>query len=240
MTDYKEEQNNELEALESIYPDEFEEISRDPGEFRIHIVPDEQDDENTYELKLYVKYTDTYPDTLPEFSLENVEDELEPEDLETVLQKVTAAGEEAIGMGMVFSMASMAKEALTEVIVSNKERREREAEERARLEMEAEERAKAGTKVTPESFSAWKQKFDAEMSEKERIEKGLRREQDPKLSKPTGRQLFERDHSLAKSDAAFVEEGDVDVDITQFERITIQDDEDDDNNDVLRNLRSSD
>ncbi|KAF9975101.1 RWD domain-containing protein 1 [Actinomortierella ambigua] len=239
MTDYKEEQNNELEALESIYPDEYEEISRDPGEFKIHIVPDEQDDEHTYELKLYVKYTDTYPDTLPEFSLENVEDELDPEDLETIMKQVTVAGEEAIGMGMVFSMASIAKEALTEVIVSNKELRHREAEERAQRELEAEERAKAGTKVTPESFMAWKLKFDAEMAEKERIEKGLR-QQDPKLSKPTGRQLFERDHSLAKSDAAFVEEGDVDVDVTQFERITIQDDEDDDNNDVLRNLRSSD
>lgn len=54
-----------------------------------------------------------------------------------------------------------------------------------------------------------------------------------------GRQLFERDHSLAKSDATFMEEGDVDVDIALFEReLVISDDEDE--NDVLRNIRSSD
>lgn len=56
-----------------------------------------------------------------------------------------------------------------------------------------------------------------------------------------GRQLFERDHSLAKSDATFMEEGDVDVDIALFEReLVITDDEDENENDVLRNIRSSD
>ena len=47
FVDYKEEQANELEALQSIYPDEYEEISSDPGEFTILIVPDEQDGEDT-------------------------------------------------------------------------------------------------------------------------------------------------------------------------------------------------
>lgn len=45
--DYKEEQANELEALQSIYPDEYEEISADPGEFTILVVPDEQDGDDT-------------------------------------------------------------------------------------------------------------------------------------------------------------------------------------------------
>jgi len=36
-----------------------------------------------------------------------------------------------------------------------------------------------------ELFTRWKTAFDAEMNEKERIEKGLKRE-DPKLLKPTG------------------------------------------------------
>lgn len=55
--DYKEEQTNELEALQSIYPDEYEEISTDPGEFSILIVPDEQDGDDTckchYTLAIY-------------------------------------------------------------------------------------------------------------------------------------------------------------------------------------------
>ncbi|KAF9923666.1 RWD domain-containing protein 1 [Linnemannia zychae] len=240
MTDYKEEQANELEALQSIYPDEYEEISTDPGEFTILIVPDEQDGADTYTMKLYVKYTETYPDTLPEFSISMEDGELDEEDFDTIMKKVTEAGEEAIGMGMVFSMASIAKDTLSEIIVNNKDKREREAEEKVRRELEEEEKRKEGTKVTVALFTAWKTAFDAEMAEKERIEKGLKKE-DPKMLKPTGRQLFERDHSLAKSDATFMEEGDVDVDIALFEReLVISDDEDDNENDVLRNIRSSD
>ncbi|GJJ68038.1 hypothetical protein EMPS_00384 [Entomortierella parvispora] len=240
MTDYKAEQADELEALQSIYPDEYEEIFNDPVEFSILVEPEEQDGEDTYIIKLIVKYTETYPETLPEFSIDMVEGELEQEDFDTIMTKVTEAAEEAIGMGMVFSMASTAKDSLSEIILFNKERREREEEERAQREIEEEEKRKEGTRVTVELFTRWKTAFDAEMLEKERIEKGLKKE-DPRMSKPTGRQLFERDHSLAKSDATFMEEGDVDVDIALFEReLVITDDEDDNENDVLRNIRSSD
>ncbi|KAF9436601.1 RWD domain-containing protein 1 [Entomortierella beljakovae] len=237
MTDYKEEQANELEVLQSIYPDEYEEISNDPGEFNILINPEEQDDLEDYSFKLHVKYTETYPDTLPEFSIEMEEGELETEDYNTIMAKVTEAAEEAIGMSMVFSMASIAKDALSEIIVKNMNRRAELERERELREIEEEEKKKAGTRVTVELFTKWKTAFDAEMAEKERIEKGTKKD-DPKLLKPTGRQLFERDHSLAKSDATFMEEGDEDVDVSLFEREEdISDDEDD--NDVLRNLRSS-
>lgn len=191
-------------------------------------------------MKLHVKYTETYPDTLPEFSFDMEEGELDEEDFDIIMKKVTEAAEEAIGMGMVFSMASIAKDALSEIIVNNKERREREEEEKAQRELEEEEKRKEGTRVTVELFTRWKTAFDSEMAEKERIEKGLKKD-DPKMLKPTGRQLFERDHSLAKSDATFMEEGDVDVDIALFEReLVITDDEDENENDVLRNIRSSD
>ncbi|KAG0211513.1 RWD domain-containing protein 1, partial [Mortierella sp. GBA43] len=148
--------------------------------------------------------------------------------------------EESLGMSMVFSMVSTAKDTLTETIQNNKLRREREEQERVQREYEEEERRKAGTRVTVESFLKWKTAFDNEMAEKERLEKGTRKD-DPRLLKPTGRQLFERGHSLAASDAAFVEEGDVDVDISLFEREEdVQQDDDDDENDVLRNIRGSD
>ncbi|KAG0302937.1 RWD domain-containing protein 1 [Dissophora globulifera] len=240
MTDYKEEQANELEALQSIYPDEYEEISTDPGEFTILIVPDEQDGDDSYSLKLHVTYTKTYPDTLPEFSIDMEETQLDEEDFNTIMKNVTESAEEAIGMGMVFSMASTARDSLTEIIQANKIKREQAELEREKREYEEEEQRKAGTKVTTEVFLKWKTAFDIEMAEKERIEKGLKKE-DPKMLKPTGRQLFERDHSLAKSDATFMEEGDVDVDIALFEReLVISDDEDDNENDVLRNIRASD
>ncbi|KAK3821158.1 MAG: ubiquitin-conjugating enzyme/RWD-like protein [Benniella sp.] len=240
MTDYREEQANELEALQSIYPDEYEEISNDPGEFTIRIEPEDQGEDEKYTLKLYVKYSETYPEALPEFSIEVEEGELDQDDFDAILKKVTETAEESLGMSMVFSMVSTAKDALTETLQTNKLKHEREERERAQREFEEEERRKQGTKVTPESFKQWKTAFDAEMAEKERIEKGTKKE-DPRMLKPTGRQLFERDHSLARSDATFMEEGDVDVDITQFEREeNIAQEEDDEENDVLRNIRGSD
>ncbi len=42
-------------------------------------------------MKLHVKYTETYPDTLPEFSIDTNEGELEQEDYDTILSKVTEA-----------------------------------------------------------------------------------------------------------------------------------------------------
>ena len=89
-------------------------------------------------------------------------------------------------MGMVFSMASTAKDHLTEIIQANKDRRDHEEHEQIQLELEEEEKRKAGTKVTVEAFMKWKTAFDAEMAEKERLEKGLKRD-DPKMLKPTGK-----------------------------------------------------
>jgi hypothetical protein len=57
-----------------------------------------------------------------------------------------------------------------------------------------EEKRKEGTKVTVELFTKWKTAFDLEMAEKERIEKGLKKE-DPKMQKPTGKEC----HSLSDS-----------------------------------------
>jgi len=42
-------------------------------------------------MKLHVKYTETYPDTLPEFSFDMEEGELDEEDFDTIMQKVTEA-----------------------------------------------------------------------------------------------------------------------------------------------------
>jgi hypothetical protein len=43
----------------------------------------------------------------------------------------------------------------------------------------------------------------------------------------SGRQLFERDKSLAASDASLLEDGTVSVDVSQYERTTMEDDEED-------------
>ncbi|KAH8556515.1 ubiquitin-conjugating enzyme/RWD-like protein [Umbelopsis sp. PMI_123] len=234
MTDYAEEQQNELEALQSIYPDEFEDLG-DEG-FRIVCRPEDQDEEAPSVLALKVKYTPNYPDELPEFQVESIEGELTPEQRERIMNTLTASAEESIGMAMIFTMASMLQEELYSVISEGKQARIEAELAKARLAEEAENRKFKGTPVTVELFLTWKAKFDKEIAEKEQEAKGkIKTDGKPKL---TGRQLFEQDKTLASSDASYMEEGDVTVDVTQFEKEErVQDDEEeDDNNQVWRNL----
>lgn len=97
--DYDEERANEIEALQSIYPDEFKFIT-EPDEFEIDIISDEIDaTSNTpsnnptclitlVAISLRVKYSPDYPDTLPEFSIAAVDDTQTVVDLAKVTQMV--------------------------------------------------------------------------------------------------------------------------------------------------------
>ncbi|CAG8473196.1 1953_t:CDS:10 [Ambispora gerdemannii] len=108
------------------------------------------------------------------------------------------------------------------------------------LGMVMEEQARfQGTKVTVASFLEWREKFNKEKAEKERIEKGTaayKRDEAKKL-KATGRQLFEQDATLAKSDATFMEEGDVTVDTSLFEHEDLGSDESSGDEEVLNLIR---
>ncbi|CAG8692620.1 3345_t:CDS:1, partial [Ambispora leptoticha] len=98
-----------------------------------------------------------------------------------------------------------------------------------------------GTRVTVAAFLEWREKFNKEKAEKERMEKGAaayKREEAKKL-KPTGRQLFEQDETLAKSDVTFMEEGDVTVDVSLFEHEDLGSDESSDEEEVLNLIRSN-
>ncbi|KAJ3230921.1 hypothetical protein HDU78_007994, partial [Chytriomyces hyalinus] len=95
---------------------------------------------------------------------------------------------------------------------------------------DAAERAKyAGTKVTPEAFLTWRTKFLHEAATEEKKQalaavggansagaKALQRAEANK-GKVSGRALFEKDKSLARSDITLMAEGDVAVDSTLFE-----------------------
>ncbi|KAI8343084.1 hypothetical protein BC941DRAFT_344275, partial [Chlamydoabsidia padenii] len=185
--DYAEERQMELEALESIYPDEYE-----GG------------------LSLHVTYTPAYPDELPEFEIDVIDGK-------------------SLGMAMIFTMASLVKEELNEMVLGTKRVREEAEEERQRKLEEVEMAKFNGTKVTIERFLEWKKGFDKEMEALEDQAK-LARAKELK-NKLTGRQLFEQDKSLASSDDKYMEEGDISVDATQFEkepRVVEQDDDDKD------------
>ena len=46
--DYEEEQSMEIEALQSIYMEDFEEVSASPHEFIVHLVPSPGADEENH------------------------------------------------------------------------------------------------------------------------------------------------------------------------------------------------
>lgn len=119
-------------------------------------------------------------------------------------------------MAMIFTMVSIIKEELDNIVLDVKKAEEEIINEKRRKEEEAEQAKFLGTKVTVESFKAWKKKFDAEMLEKDEILRAQRaKELKGKLS---GRELFEKDKSLALSDAKYMDQDDVTVDVSQFDK----------------------
>jgi len=216
----------EFEVLESIYPSEITKVS--DRELHIKIDPEYPvEGEEPIELNLHVSYPESYPDELPELSLELLDGDASPEELEVLLGKLKVTGEENLGIAMTFTLVSQLREELSDLVKTRAELRTKEEQEKERKAIEAEEARTRGTPVTVENFNAWKIKFDKEMAIKRQ------REEDEKLksltpkerdeykkvfARPSGRQLFERNRQLDTSDAALVEEGSVSVDVSQYER----------------------
>ncbi|MBN3305739.1 RWDD1 protein, partial [Amia calva] len=204
MTDYGEEQRNELEALESIYPDSFTVLSENPASFTITMTSDPGEDDETVQTTLKFTYVEKYPDEPPLyeiFSQENLEDS----DVTSILALLEQQAEENQGMVMIFTLVTAVQEKLNEIVDQIKNRRE---EEKRRKEKEAEEAEKVqfhGTPVTIESFLSWKANFEIEMSELRR--KRQKEEDMSGKNKLTGKKLFETDHNLDTSDIKFLEEG---------------------------------
>ncbi|XP_013383262.1 RWD domain-containing protein 1 [Lingula anatina] len=231
MTDYKEEQDNEIEALESIYPDEIKVLSTEPYTFTVDInitdSPNENHEDESVSITVQFTYTPSYPDEGPLIEIVNANN-LDDQETDSLLQFMQSQVEENLGMVMVFSIVSATQEKLTEMREERKKRKEEERERKARELEELEQKKFEGTKVTIETFLAWKTAFDAELAEAKR-KAGLQREVSKKL---TGRELFMRDSTMDDSDIKFLEgeEGDaVEVDESLFEDLDDLDiDEDED------------
>ncbi|KAJ1308962.1 hypothetical protein OPQ81_004645 [Rhizoctonia solani] len=235
MSDYKAAIQEEYEVLESIFPDELKKISED--KIQVVVIPEEGEIDSDIKVLLGIEYTTNYPDEIPNISLEVEEGELAEEEIESLITGIKAVGEENLGMAMVFTLVTHLREALVEVIQNRIEKEKQIELEKERQLMEAEAARAKGTPVTAESFNRWRVKFIAEMKEiQEREEeeklKGLtpkeRDEWKKSKSKPTGRQLFEKNRDLAMSDASYIEEGVTSVDITQYDRTAARDDEETD------------
>lgn len=227
MTDYKEEQKNEIEALMSIYPNELTVLFSDPYHvFTIEIKTESSDEsENEMFVSLKFTYVPNYPDEAPLVEVADF-DNLEEDDVNELSDFLLSQAEENVGMVMIFTLVSVTSEWLNEKSDYRRQKK-KDDEERRVKQLEEEERKKfEGTCVSVETFLSWKTKFDAEMTELRRMKFS---KEETGIKKLTGRELFEKDRSLIESDLQFLQEGDeeVKVDESLFQELDDLDLEDD-------------
>ena len=111
-------------------------------------------------------------------------------------------------MAMIFTLVSVALDWLTQ---NHEEKVTKAKEEKERKQTEAEEAERKrfeGTRVTVETFMAWKAKFDAEMAELKRIEEKKREAEGKNAGGGggalTGKELFAQNADLDDSDIKFL------------------------------------
>ncbi|TVY83196.1 RWD domain-containing protein [Lachnellula suecica] len=203
----REDQIEEREVLDSIFPEEIQDISE--TEYRISIlldiVNDDGDDSEPPSIILQVKYPDAYPEAAP------ILDVLGPpnapvhpffsvnSDKQTLLDGLAETIEENMGMAMIFTLVSTLKDN-AEQLVAERQAGAREVHEQKLLAAEREENKKFhGTAVTTETFGPWRDGFRKEMEElklkedeaEEAAEKKKNRGKET-VVQLTGRQLWER------------------------------------------------
>ncbi|XP_037083490.1 RWD domain-containing protein 1-like isoform X2 [Pollicipes pollicipes] len=214
---YAEEQENELEALQSIYPDELEVVG--PGQYQIAVKSMDYDLDPAAGCRCLLAITcpARYPDEAPQIDILEEPENCVPLEVEQLMETLQAEAEANLGMVMVFTIASAASEWLNNHCDELRRRKEEEAE-RKRFE---------GTRVSVETFLKWKEGFEKEMSamraQKARDLEAARR------NKLSGRELFLKDTTLVDSDIKFLEDAgeDVKVDESLFQDLEDLDLEDD-------------
>ncbi|QRV72834.1 hypothetical protein RhiJN_15722 [Ceratobasidium sp. AG-Ba] len=225
MSDYKATIEEEYEVLESIFIDELKKTSDDS--LQISVQPEEGMVESDLKVLLNVRYTPGYPNEVPELEIEPEEGDLEEEEIKELIDSMKTVGEENVGMAMVFALVTHLREALVTTIQKRIQKEKEIEQEKERQIMEAEAARTKGTPVTVDSFKAWKIKFTAEMKglqereEEEKLKTLTPKERDEwkkSRTKPTGRQLFEKNRDLATSDANYIEEGVTSVDVSKYDR----------------------
>ncbi|XP_073292093.1 uncharacterized protein [Primulina huaijiensis] len=237
MTDYKQEQDMEIEALEAILMDDFKEIhSSESGLntsnrcFQITLSPqdDEADDSTNplVQLGLIFSHTENYPDEPPLLNVRSVKG-IQAGDIKVLKEKLEQEATENLGMAMVYTLVTSAKEWLSERFSQDN------GDENAVEDGDAKDEiiVPHGEPVTVETFLAWRERFEAELAlERAKImpDSALAVPKDKKL---TGRIWFESGRAASKGSAPVVEGSDGDEEDIDFDED--DDDFEDDEEDML-------
>merc|ERR1711881_698103 len=188
-----EEVKEEIEALMSIYEDDMEVLNETPNYVISMNVRSMNELEDCPTVILRITYPDGYPEENNlqiEFDDEDVS--FDAEDLKEMSSVLDEVMEENKGAVMTFLVISATIEWLEQhherakLIKEQKERDKKEAEDAILL------KKLEGTKVTVESFMAWKKEFDA----KQRLPGTGREKKSESQKKLTGKELFLQNSTL--------------------------------------------
>eukprot|EP00740_Mantoniella_antarctica_P014802 CAMPEP_0181371844 /NCGR_PEP_ID=MMETSP1106-20121128/14352_1 /TAXON_ID=81844 /ORGANISM="Mantoniella antarctica, Strain SL-175" /LENGTH=302 /DNA_ID=CAMNT_0023489083 /DNA_START=46 /DNA_END=954 /DNA_ORIENTATION=- len=256
MTDYLEEQEMEVEALQAILMEDMVVVHGsegvDLGGVALHAPcyqiavsalgdgeeEDEADESQTARLGLVFSHTPAYPDEPPLIKCRSIKGLFDRE-LQQIQARMVKQAAGAVGMSMVFDLVGEAKEWMRDRAGVVDELEETPEAIASRLEEEAEARLRAMRATgTAESFTAWTQRLEAEEALRRIKESGAAgagtgaatAEDDAR--KMTGRQYFEeRTAGEEEEDGAGVAGGgDEDCD---FEDDDFDDEFDEDDDDLL-------
>ena len=154
-------------------------------------------------------------------------DNLDDCDEQELLELLEAEANNSLGMVMTFTMVSVAMDWISRKSDQKRREMKEEIERKKREEEELERKKFEGTRVTVETFMAWRLKFDEEMNA---LDKNFKTKQEIN-KKLTGKQLFEQNKNLIESDLQFLDDQDTDIDV-QVDESLFQDMEDLDLEDV--------
>ncbi|EGT31286.1 hypothetical protein CAEBREN_06093 [Caenorhabditis brenneri] len=218
---HQEQQEQEIEALEAIYSEEeIQVLSREYPtiELSIELKSNQYEDptDDDFDVTLGIEFPEKYPDEIPIITLSGIEDAFTEERIAEAIEKLKAVAEENLGMVMVFAIVSALQDEIGELVEVKKQAKEAKVEiEKEKKEAESRKKFE-GTIVTPDSFRAWKEKFDLERkaevdaAEKERLAN--------LAGRLTGRQLFLRDATLNLSDVTLIgAQDEVEIDESLFD-----------------------
>mmetsp|Transcript_28652 Transcript_28652/g.39985 ORF Transcript_28652/g.39985 Transcript_28652/m.39985 type:complete len:293 (+) Transcript_28652:129-1007(+) len=221
--DIDDEAGMEVQSLQSIFDTDLKVTKRKPWTFSVVVNPTTEEDNNHVSIRLNVTLFDGYPETVPEVVVQ-LEKGLNTSIRETLQALVKEKAEECVGMCMMFDITEAVKEYLQEhnVVVKSEyelmqERLEAQQQKDPTKEDLIAQAAKAkedyvsslpwvnkqlDSAVSKENFLAWKEKFDGENNQNTTLLFEVK-----KMSKLTGREIFEKDLKLG-IDADAEEQGD--------------------------------
>merc|ERR1711937_827884 len=205
-----EEQEEEFEALQAIYP-EIERYEESPEQplliFAIDLASETE--ENQLSVRLQISMPETYPEVGPECDVLEYSDSLDPADCVNIEKFIRETCDDQLGEIMCFTIISGVQDQLND-LVDEIERRKLEEEEAAQKKF-------IGTRVTVESFLQWKEKFDAEL---EALKTKEQKDKEAALKgRMTGKQLFLTKKAVDNEDVTIAMADQVEVDESLFENM---------------------